>query len=505
MSITPNIWYALLIMDNEINKDADANEKSTSSDELLNEFKRTKLKKTQENAIENLSEASNQSTKNENINNPKNNNPIENFNPEELQKEFQDLIEKKFGGRVQVMSMGDTMPFPDDNQESQDKRNETLKSIEDFKYKPKDVKAYLDRFVIGQDEAKKALSIAICDHYNHLKNECLNKDQSTNQVKKDINLKNSLNTNYQKQNVLILGPTGVGKTYLVKLIADLIGVPFVKADATRFSEVGYMGANVDDIIRDLVQNANGNTEMASQGIVYVDEVDKLASRRDQTGRDVTGRGVQFGFLRLLENTDVDLNSSHDMASQFKTFMNFQKKGKAEKELVNTKNILFIFSGAFHGLEDIINERLSKKAIGLHVDKKQENVSEILKKVEVKDLINFGFEHEFIGRLPIRVTCDNLDENDLYKILVESEHSIVAQYIQSFKYYGIKLVFKKEALQLLAKKAHQQKTGARALSAAFEEVLRPFKFELPSTKIKDLEVTEDLVNNPQGSLYHMISI
>ena len=410
----------------------------------------------------------------------------ESFNPEKLQKEFQDLIQKKFGGKVQVLSMTDSLSFEKEEKKENPIEDNITECVEDFDFKPKEVKEYLDRFVVGQNEAKKALSIAVCDHYNHLRIS-----------------KKGIDINYQKQNLLILGPTGVGKTYLVRLISDLIKVPFIKVDATRFSEIGYMGANVDDIIRDLVQKAGGNRELASKGIIYVDEVDKLASRQSYSGRDVSGRGVQFGFLRLLENTDVDINANHDMASQFKTFMNFQKKGKDEKEVVNTKNILFIFSGAFHGLEDIINTRLSKKSIGFHSERKNEDLTEIFKQLESKDLVDFGFEHEFIGRLPVKVCCENLEENDLYEILVKSEHSILHQYEQSFKYYGIKLKFKKKALKLLAKKAFEQKTGARALSAVFEEILRPFKFELPSTSINCLEINEALIHNPQGVLCHMM--
>ncbi len=418
------------------------------------------------------------------------------FSPNDLQKEFQDLIEKRFGGHVKVMSMAGEMPF--ESLLEDDKSDETVESegpqkfksdILDFQYKPKDIKAYLDRFVIGQDEAKKALSIAVCDHYNHLKFQLQNKTQEPN---------------YQKQNVLILGPTGVGKTYLVRLVSELIGVPFVKADATRFSEVGYMGANVDDVIRDLVQKADGDKNRAQSGIVYVDEVDKLASKRDQSGRDVSGRGVQFGFLRLLENSDVDLNSSHDIASQFKTLISFQKKGKADKDVVNTKNILFIFSGAFHGLEDIVNTRLHKKSIGVHAQKISRDNSEVLKLVEAQDLVEFGFEHEFIGRLPVRVSCDSLGKLDLYKILTSSEHSFVNQYVESFAHYGIQLKFTDGALKLLAHKAHAQKTGARGLTAVFEDLLRPFKFELPSTPLQKLEVSEEMVQNPQGYLHHLIS-
>ena len=415
------------------------------------------------------------------------------FNPEDLQKEFQDLIEKRFGGHVKVMSMAGEMPFQshiEEDEAADSKEQEKLKKdILNFQYKPKDIKAYLDRFVIGQDEAKKALSIAVCDHYNHLKSQ-------QNSQTQDLN--------YQKQNVLLLGPTGVGKTYLVRLVSELIGVPFVKADATRFSEVGYMGANVDDVIRDLVQIAEGDKISAQSGIVYVDEVDKLASKRDHSGRDVSGRGVQFGFLRLLENSDVDLNSSHDIASQFKTLMSFQKKGKADKDLVNTRNILFIFSGAFHGLENIINTRLHKKAIGLHSKKMSLENSEVLKLAEAQDLVEFGFEHEFIGRLPVRVSCDTLNESDLYQILTSTEHSIVNQYVGSFAHYGIQLKFSDVALKLLAKKAFTQKTGARGLTAVFEDLLRPFKFELPSTPLEVLEVSEEMVQNPQGYLHHLIS-
>ncbi len=420
---------------------------------------------------------------------PANGEPPIGFDPESLQQEFRDLVEKKFGGKVQVLSMDEGMNFDGPKPEFEDESEpvEKLNSIHEFSYKPRDIKKYLDRFVIGQVEAKKALAIAVCDHYNHLK----------------AGLSEEIDQHYQKQNVMVMGPTGVGKTYLVKLISDLIGVPFVKADATRFSEVGYMGANVDDIIRDLVQVADGNKSLASKGIVYVDEVDKLASRRDHTGRDVSGRGVQFGFLRLLENSEVDLNSSHDMASQFKTFMNFQKKGKAEKEIVSTKDILFIFSGAFHGLEDMINRRLNQQAIGLHKKQEKLKLSDAFKKVEASDLVEFGFEHEFIGRLPVRVSCEDLGVDDLFKILTTSEHSIVKQYQESFHHYGIQLKFTEGALRLLSEKAHKQKTGARSLMAVFEELLRPFKFELPSTDVTDLTVDEALVKNPMGALHLLI--
>ena len=198
---------------------------------------------------------------------------------------------------------------------------------------------------------------------------------------------------------------------------------------------------------------------------------------------------------------MDLNSSHDMASQFKTFMSFQKKGKAEKEIVNTRDILFIFSGAFHGVEKVIEERLGAKTIGL-ADKQVVNSSS--KKIQTEDLVQFGFEHEFVGRLPVRVSCEPLSQNDLLKVLTESEHSIIEQYKRAFEHYGITLTFTAESLKAVSDKAHAQGTGARALNSVLEEALRPFKFELPSHEIDKLEVTKDLIDSPKRALHQLTS-
>lgn len=408
--------------------------------------------------------------------------------PEELQREFTDLIRNKFGGHVQVMAMGPGGPAEESASERGSEKGASFTDdILSFTALPKEIKEHLDLFVVGQDDVKKVLSVAVSDHYRHIKASLENESQA-----------------YQKQNLLILGPTGVGKTYLIEKVADFIGVPFVKADATRFSEVGYMGANVDDVIRNLVDKADGNIAMAENGIVYIDEIDKTAAASSRGQKDVSGRGVQFGFLRLLEDSKVDLNASHDMASQFKTFMSFQKRGKAVKEVVRTKNILFIFSGAFQGIDKIIEKRMSKNQIGLHHNRSVSSDDSILQHLQAQDLIQFGFEHEFVGRLPVRSVCQNLTTAHLWKILNHSKESLVQQYKDSFRNYGIQLTFDDKALMAIAEKAEKQKTGARALSSVLSQVLRPFKFELPSTAIDKLHVSPELVENPNGYLHHLLS-
>jgi len=249
--------------------------------------------------------------------------------PEEIQKEFEEFVDEKFGGSVQIMSVQhkEGQSEEEEGTEANQQVPKDLSYLFDFNYVPKEIKTYLDRFVIKQDEAKKALSIAICDHYNRIKNQV---DGTFSQDKK-----------ITKQNVLLLGPTGVGKTYLIELISTLIGVPFIKADATRFSETGYVGSNVDDLVRDLVQRANGDIQKAEYGIIYLDEADKLASPNNIMGKDISGRGVQTGLLKLMEETEIDMKSAHDMISQIQSVMDFQKKGKVDKKVVNTKNILFI--------------------------------------------------------------------------------------------------------------------------------------------------------------------
>jgi len=358
-----------------------------------------------------------------------------------------------------------------------------------FDLTPKEVKDYLDRFVIRQDEAKKALSIAVCDHYHHVARSHEGKD----------------NKNYAKQNVILIGPTGVGKTYLIRCIADLIGVPFVKADATRFSETGYVGGDVDDLIRELVDRADGDIQLAQYGIVYLDEIDKIAAPRNIQGRDVSGQGVQRGLLKLMEETDIPLRSPMDVASQIKDMMDYQAKGKIKKETINTRNILFIVSGAFDGLIEIVNKRISEKLIGFAAHKQVTPLGNVdfLKESTTEDYVQFGFDSEFISRLPVHVVCDNLDSEALYEILAHSEGSIVNQYKEAFVSYGIDIAFAESGLREMAKKAVLHRTGARGLMTVFEKIFREFKFELPGSKVDRFVVNDHLVKSPRKELQKLL--
>ena len=408
---------------------------------------------------------------------------------EEIQKEFEDFVKRKYGGTVNfTMSQAkpDTTTTDDTSTSAPEKKTFDLK----FDLKPKEVKQYLDRYVIKQDDAKKALAIAVCDHYNHVREVHENPKVA--------------DTDYSKQNVVMLGPTGVGKTYLIRYIAKLIGVPFVKADATRFSETGYVGANVDDMIRDLLTQADDDIELAQYGIIYLDEVDKIATPPNIIGRDVSGRGVQIGLLKLMEETEVDLRAGYDAASQMQAMMEFQQKGKVEKRIINTRHILFIISGAFNGLKEIVNKRMNQSNIGFNATvKSQTELENPFQFVTPQDFIEFGFEPELIGRLPVHVICQSLSADDLYYILKHSEGSIVRQYERAFGAYGIEVSFSDAGLHRIAEQAYVQGTGARALMTVCEKTLREYKFELPSSSIREFVVTETVVEDPAGELQRIL--
>ena len=370
--------------------------------------------------------------------------------------------------------------------EEDTEREEALKRIHEFNLKPREIRDYLDRFVIQQREAKKVISVAICDHFNH--------------VRKCLENPDLRERDYAKQNIILLGPTGVGKTYLMRNVAKLVGVPFVKADATKFSETGYVGGDVDDLVRDLVKQANGDVELAQYGIIYIDEIDKIAQKGDH-GRDVSGRGVQINLLKLMEDTDVNLQSQTDLLGQMQAMMDFQQTGKARKKTINTRHILFIVSGAFDKLGESVRKRLTTTSMGFGASRNalDEESDDFLAKVETRDFIDYGFEPEFIGRLPVRVACQHLQPDDLLQILTSSEGSILAQYLSDFEGYEIKLNVSKDALRKVSEKAYKEKTGARGLMTVLERVFRDFKFELPSTGIKQFKVSESTVENPSEEL------
>ncbi len=401
--------------------------------------------------------------------------------PTELQEEFSRMLHEKYGSAVQVRLMPHLGGAPADDAAPEP---DAIGAIE-FDWTPEQVKAHLDRYVIGQAEAKKVLATAICDHYNHVK------------AARD----GAHNRHYQKQNVVLVGSTGIGKTYLLRTISELIKVPFARGDATKFSETGYVGGDVDELVRDLVHQAGGNIKLAEFGIIYIDEIDKIATSRDAQGRDVSGRGVQLGLLKLMEETEVPLRAPNDLTSQLQAMMEFQAKGKAERQTINTRHILFIVSGAFTGLPEVVRRRIAERAIGFGMGGTfdRDKLPEILNQAKSADFVEYGFEPEFIGRLPVSVACHDLSVDHLYNILKNSEGSIIKQYVDSFAAYGIQVAFSESGLKRIAERAYEEGTGARGLASVLERTLREFKFKLPSTRVGAFEVTERTVDAPLAEL------
>ena len=412
---------------------------------------------------------------------------------EEIQKQLKNIF-KDSDVKVSAHHFSEGDPFAEDllNTSPEDsgipeKNAATLENIKDFNLKPKEIRDYLDRFVIRQDEAKKVLSVAICDHYNY--------------VRHTLSGAKTKATEHSKQNLLLLGPTGVGKTYLLKNVARLVGVPFVKADATKFSETGYMGSDVEDLVRDLVKAADGDIELAEKGIIFVDEIDKIASEAGAGGRDVSGRGVQINLLKLMEETEVNLFSPTDMMSQMQAAMEVQRGGKPPRRTIKTKNILFIVSGAFDKLAEAIKKRLSQNEMGFgaNVADENEDLSSYLQYAETADFIKYGFEPEFIGRVPVRCACNALTSEDLAHIMKTSEGSVLHQYRDDFRGYGIDFDITPDSILAIAEAASQEGTGARGIMTILERLFRDYKFELPSTAIKYFEVTAEMIDDPAVSL------
>lgn len=412
--------------------------------------------------------------------------------PKELEKELNDYLSKKYGSRIKLAT---PMIVPQKDEELIEEQPETKQETKKIRFDlmPEELEAYLNEYVVKQDDAKEVLATKICTHFNRIKyweeHEHKEKYERVGMI---------------KNNIIMIGPTGVGKTYLIKLIAKKIGVPFVKGDATKFSETGYVGGDVEDLVRDLVHEADGDIGRAQYGIIYIDEIDKIASGNNVMGIDVSRTGVQRGLLKPMEETEVDLKIPHDLVSQMEAVEYYRRTGKRERRIVNTKNILFIVSGAFSGLSETIGRRVKKQGIGFRAElRSKDDEREYLRIVTPEDLIQYGFESEFIGRLPVITVFDRLGIHDLYQILKHRNSTVINGKKRDFKAYGIDLRFEDDALLKIAERAGEQNTGARGLVSVVEKGLMKFEKKLPSTSIKRLLVTKEMVEDPVGELQKLL--
>ncbi len=348
---------------------------------------------------------------------------------------------------------------------------------------PREIKEILDQYVIGQDEAKKTLSVAVYNHYKRIANE---EEMESKHEQNDDDVE------IQKSNILLLGPTGCGKTLLASTLAKILNVPFAIADATTLTEAGYVGEDVENILLKLIQAADGDIEKAEKGIIYIDEIDKITRKSENPSitRDVSGEGVQQALLKIVEGTIASVPPQGG-----------RKHPQQELLQIDTSNILFICGGAFEGLENIIKDRMGKKSMGFGADiqsKKDIDRYKVFEQILPQDLLKFGMIPEFIGRLPIIATLKELNKEALIKITTEPKNALVKQYKKLLEMDDVELVFEQEALEAIVDKAIERKTGARGLRSIIEDIMRDIMFDIPSNeKIEKCIITKDTVLNNLG--------